>query len=152
MLLHELLTPSSVLCGLEGGSKKRILENAAEIISEQHPDMSSSSVFNGLHSREKLGSTGIGDGIAIPHCRLAECTEAKGYLVKLDTPIDFDAIDGKPVDLLFILIVPEDSTSEHLATLASVAELFSQEEARTKLRESQDSHSLYETLCELSAA
>ncbi|WP_067982534.1 PTS IIA-like nitrogen regulatory protein PtsN [Neptuniibacter pectenicola] len=152
MLLHELLTPSSALYGLEGGSKKRILENAAEIISEQHPDMSVSSVFNGLHSREKLGSTGIGDGIAIPHCRLAECTEAKGYLVKLDEPIDFDAIDGKPVDLLFILIVPEDSTSEHLATLAAIAELFSQEEARNALRANQDSQSLYETLCKLSAA
>jgi len=151
MLLHELLTPSSTLCGLEGGSKKRVLENAAEVISEQHPDMSSSCIFNGLHAREKLGSTGIGDGIAIPHCRLADCSEAHGYLVKLCTPIDFDSIDSKPVDLLFVLIVPEDSTSEHLQTLASIAELFSQEQVRETLRQTTDSNTLYETVCKLSA-
>jgi PTS system nitrogen regulatory IIA component len=151
MHLHELLTPSSTLCGLEGGSKKRILENASELISEQHPDMSQACIFSGLHAREKLGSTGIGDGIAIPHCRLADCIEAKGYLVKLDNPIDFDSIDSKPVDLLFILIVPEDSTSEHLQTLASIAELFSQEQVRDTLRQTTDSHTLYETVCKLSA-
>jgi PTS system nitrogen regulatory IIA component len=147
MLLHELLTPSSILCGLEGGSKKRILENAAEVISEQNPDIDSSCIFNGLHCREKLGSRGIGDGIAIPHCRLSECNDAKGYLVRLDSPIDFDAVDSQPVDLLFILIVPEDSTSEHLQTLASIAELFSQEEVRETLRTAHDNHSIYNAIC-----
>ena len=151
MFVHELLTPSSTLCGLEGGSKKRILEKAAEIISEQNPDMESSCIFNGLHGREKLGSTGIGDGIAIPHCRLQSCEQPKGYLIKLNSPIDFDAIDRQPVDLLFVLIVPEDATSEHLQTLASIAELFSQSTTRDALRAADSQQNLYDTVCKLSA-
>lgn len=151
MFVHELLTPSSTLCGLEGGSKKRILEKAAEIISEQNPDMESSCIFNGLHGREKLGSTGIGDGIAIPHCRLQSCAQPKGYLIKLTNPIDFDAIDRQPVDLLFVLIVPEDATSEHLQTLASIAELFSQSTTRDALRAADTQQNLYDTVCKLSS-
>lgn len=149
MQVIELLTPSSALCGLEGGSKKRILENIAQLISDQHDEMDATCIFNGLHGREKLGSTGIGDGIAIPHCRLSSCSDAMGYLIKLCEPIDFDAIDKKPVDLLFVLMVPEDATSEHLQTLASVAELFSQESAREALRNCTDSAALYETCCGL---
>lgn len=151
MLVHELLTSSSTLCGLEGSSKKRILEKASEFISEQHPDLESSLVFNGLHGREKLGSTGIGDGIAIPHCRLADCSDAKGFLIKLAEPIDFDAIDNKPVDLLFVLLVPEDATSEHLQTLAVIAEFFSQEDNREKLRAMTDNSALYDMVYKLSA-
>jgi len=151
MLVHELLTPSSTLCGLEGSSKKRILEKASEFISEQCPDLEPSHVFNGLHGREKLGSTGIGDGIAIPHCRLADCSDAKGFLIKLAEPIDFDAIDSKPVDLLFVLLVPEDATSEHLQTLAVIAEFFSQEDNREKLRAMTDDTALYDIVYKLSA-
>ncbi|WP_415891447.1 PTS IIA-like nitrogen regulatory protein PtsN [Neptuniibacter sp. SY11_33] len=151
MLVHELLTPSSTLCGLEGSSKKRILEKASEIISEQNPDLEASCIFNGLHGREKLGSTGIGDGIAIPHCRLSDCDDAKGYLIKLAQPIDFDAIDSKPVDLLFVLLVPEDATSEHLQTLASIAELFSQESVREHLRSVEDNEALYQAIYQLSS-
>ncbi|WP_286237291.1 PTS IIA-like nitrogen regulatory protein PtsN [Neptuniibacter halophilus] len=151
MQVNELLTPSSTLCGLEGGSKKRILEVIAEQIAEQHPELDSSSIFNGLHGREKLGSTGIGDGVAIPHCRLADCQDAIGFLIKLDAAVDFDAIDSKPVDLLFALVVPEDATSEHLQTLASIAELFSQEEVRAALREVQNDKDLFETVNRLSS-
>lgn len=151
MLVHELLTPSSTLCGLEGGSKKRILEQVSHLISEQHTDMDDSCIFNGLHGREKLGSTGIGDGIAIPHCRLAECKDAIGFFIKLESPIDFDAIDKQPVDLIFALIVPEDATSEHLQTLASIAELFGQEEVRKALRQTDCNQSLYDTICRLSS-
>lgn len=150
MQVHELLTPSSTLAGLEGCSKKRTLEQVSHFFSELHPDIEESIVFNGLHSREKLGSTGIGDGIAIPHCRLAGCSDAKGILIKLASPIDFDAIDRQPVDLVFALIVPEDATSEHLATLAAIAELFSKEEVREALRQAQSNQSLYDTICRLS--
>lgn len=149
MLVHELLTPSSTLFGLEGGSKKRILERTSEIISEQNAELDASCIFNGLHGREKLGSTGIGEGVAIPHCRLSNCKDAKGYLVKLSDPIDFDAIDGKPVDLLFVLVVPEEATDEHLQILAAIAELFSQEAVREELRNVQDSDALYQTVCKL---
>ena len=150
MLVHELLTPSTTLCGIEGSSKKRILEKVSEIISEQNPDLDASCLFNGLHGREKLGSTGIGGGVAVPHCRLSECTDAKGYLVKLISPIDFDAIDNQPVDLLFVLVVPEDACSEHLQTLASIAELFSQEAVRNELREATDCNTLFNAITRLS--
>lgn len=150
MLVHELLTPSTTLCGIEGSSKKRILEKVSEIISEQNPDLDASCLFNGLHGREKLGSTGIGGGVAVPHCRLSECTDAKGYLVKLISPIDFDAIDNQPVDLLFVLVVPEDACSEHLQTLASIAELFSQETVRNELREAPDCDALFNAITRLS--
>lgn len=150
MLVNELLTPSSTVCNLEGGSKKRILETVSQLVSDQNPDMDTACIFNGLHGREKLGSTGIGDGIAIPHCRLAECKNATGFLIKLNAPIDFDAIDKKPVDLLFALIVPEDATSEHLQTLASIAELFSKPEVRDQLRQTDSDQALYDKICELS--
>ena len=150
MLVHELLTPSSTLCNLEGGSKKRTLETVSKLISENQSDMDRTCVFNGLHGREKLGSTGIGDGIAIPHCRLAECKGATGFLIKLESPIDFDAIDRKPVDLIFALVVPEDATSEHLQTLAAIAELFSNEDVREQLRATESNEQLYQTICQLS--
>ena len=150
MQVHELLTPSSTLAGLEGCSKKRTLEKVSHFFSELSPELDQTSVFNGLHNREKLGSTGIGDGIAIPHCRLSSCDGAKGILIKLESPIDFDAIDRQPVDLIFALIVPEDATSEHLATLAAIAELFSKDEVREALRQAQDNQSLYDTICRLS--
>ncbi|MFY0677632.1 MAG: PTS IIA-like nitrogen regulatory protein PtsN [Neptuniibacter sp.] len=150
MLVHELLTPSSTLCNLEGGSKKRTLETVSKLISENQSDMDRTCVFNGLHGREKLGSTGIGDGIAIPHCRLAECKDATGFLIKLESPIDFDAIDRKPVDLIFALVVPEDATSEHLQTLAAIAELFSNEDVREQLRATESNEQLYQTICQLS--
>lgn len=150
MLVHELLTPSSTLCNLEGGSKKRTLETVSKLISENQSDMDRTCVFNGLHGREKLGSTGIGDGIAIPHCRLEECKDATGFLIKLESPIDFDAIDRKPVDLIFALVVPEDATSEHLQTLAAIAELFSNEDVREQLRATESNEQLYQTICQLS--
>lgn len=151
MLVHELLTPSSIICNLEGGSKKRTLEKISQLIAQANPDMSDAAIFNGLHGREKLGSTGIGDGIAIPHCRLAECKTAIGFLVKLETAVDFDAIDRQPVDLLFALIVPEDATSEHLQTLAAIAELFSQADVRQQLRQTDSDQTLYSKICELSS-
>ncbi len=143
MLIQQILTPERTLCGLKGGSKKRILELASEIIAEQCPPLQTEEVFAGLLGRERLGSTGIGDGVAIPHCRLANCQEAIGYLITLDTPIDFDAIDNQPVDLFFVLIVPEEACNEHLQTLAAAAELFSQEKVRQALRNATDNNSLY---------
>ncbi len=141
-----MLTPERTLCGLKGTSKKRILELASEIIAEQCQSLSSEEVFAGLLGRERLGSTGIGDGVAIPHCRLGNCQEAVGYLVTLENGIDFDAIDSKPVDLIFILVVPEEACDEHLQTLASAAELFSQESVRQQLRNSSDNLSLYNAI------
>lgn len=135
MLISELLSSSGVLCALEGGSKKRILEIASQQISDLHPELESDLIFAGLLSRERLGSTGIGEGVAIPHCRLDECKKAIALLIQLKEPIDFDAIDGNPVDLLFVLVVPSEACDQHLQTLGNLAELFSQASFRQQLRE-----------------
>ncbi|MGB0466332.1 MAG: PTS IIA-like nitrogen regulatory protein PtsN [Pontibacterium sp.] len=149
MLIQNLLTPSRTLCGFQGGSKKRTIENISQLIAEQHDSLDADLVFAGLLGRERLGSTGIGDGVAIPHCRLSNCKEARGYLITLDNPVDFDAIDNKPVDLLFALIVPEAACEEHLQTLAAVAELFSQETVRDNLRQATDDEALYSLIKQL---
>ncbi|MCV6591066.1 MAG: PTS IIA-like nitrogen regulatory protein PtsN [Marinobacterium sp.] len=146
MTITDLITPSSILWGLEGASKKRVLEMASHAIAGQHPSLEADAIFSGLINRERLGSTGIGEGVAIPHCRLGNCDEALGYLIKLDTPIDFDAIDGQPVDLLFILTVPEEACEQHLNTLASLAENFGRASFRDGLRACTSASSLYDAV------
>ncbi|MCW8883617.1 MAG: PTS IIA-like nitrogen regulatory protein PtsN [Motiliproteus sp.] len=151
MSLHETLIRERCFHDVPGSSKKRVLENASQILSETVDSLDAEEIFTGLISRERLGSTGLGDGIAIPHCRLENCQGTTGALVKLPEPIDFDAIDGNPVDLLFILIVPAEATEQHLQILASLAELFSQEEVRSALRATQDADDLYQKAIEFIA-
>ncbi|WP_207061318.1 PTS IIA-like nitrogen regulatory protein PtsN [Motiliproteus sp. SC1-56] len=143
MLIHETLVRERCFHNLPGNSKKRILENASELIAESVEGLEAEDIFAGLISRERLGSTGIGEGVAIPHCRLDNCTEAVGALVNLPEPVDFDAIDGQPVDLLFVLLVPTEATETHLQTLASLAELFSQADFRQRLRQTHSADELY---------
>ncbi|MCV6609988.1 MAG: PTS IIA-like nitrogen regulatory protein PtsN [Amphritea sp.] len=143
MLISELLAPSRALCALEGGSKKRVLEIAAQHIAEQHPELVADEIFTGLINRERLGSTGIGEGVAIPHCRLTDYQSPIGLLIQLREAIDFDAIDGRPVDLLFILLVPAEACDQHLQTLGNLAELFSQENFRERLRQAESDDALY---------
>ena len=151
MLINELLIPSRALCALEGGSKKRILEIASQHIAEQLSELTAEDIFSGLINRERLGSTGIGEGVAIPHCRLAGCTQPIGFLIQLANPIDFDAIDGNPVDLLFVLLVPEEACEEHLQTLGNLAELFSQPAFRDALRSALSDQALYRAAVEYQA-
>lgn len=145
MPIVSLLTPDRTLHNAEGGSKKRVLEFASKLIASSKEDVSAEEIFSGLIGRERLGSTGIGEGVAIPHCRLAGVTEATAVLLHLADAIDFDAIDNRPVDLLFFLLVPEDACDEHLATLGKLAEVFSQEEARAQLRAAESDQALFET-------
>jgi PTS system nitrogen regulatory IIA component len=93
--------------------------------------------------REQLGTTGLGKGIAIPHCRLAQCTKAIGALVSLDSPVDYDSLDGEPVDLVFALIVPEDGDDEHVKALGEIASLFLDEDLCFTLRHTFDDEDLY---------
>lgn len=143
MLISELLTPSRALCALEGGSKKRVLELAAQHIAEQHSELTAEEIFSGLISRERLGSTGIGEGVAIPHCRLTDYQHPIGLLIQLKDPIDFDAIDNQPVDLLFVLLVPAEACDQHLQTLGNLAELFSQQAFRDRLRQTDTANALF---------
>ncbi|MEH6624855.1 MAG: PTS IIA-like nitrogen regulatory protein PtsN [Motiliproteus sp.] len=144
MSLHGTLIRERTFHDVPGSSKKRIIENASQLIADTAESLDAEEIFAGLIGRERLGSTGLGEGVAIPHCRLDSCQETTGALVKLPEPIDFDAIDGNPVDLLFVLIVPTEATEAHLQTLAALAELFSQAEFREALRRSDDADSLYQ--------
>jgi PTS system nitrogen regulatory IIA component len=143
MLIEELITPGRTLCGIEGVSKKRALEILANTIAQDIPAIDADELFRRLIAREKLGSTGIGHGIAIPHCRIEQCTDTMGALITLKHPIDFDAIDAEPVDILFAMLVPEDAHSEHLQTLASLAAKLSDDEYRARLRAADSDASLF---------
>ena len=143
MQLDEILTPERCHARLLGVSKKRILTNVSELVAEQNELLKEDEIFNALMAREQLGSTGLGNGIAIPHCRVSCCHQILGALITVDSPIDFDSLDGKPVDILFVLLVPQQKTDEHLKTLAGLAELFNDEDFCHTLRHTQDSEDLY---------
>ncbi|WNZ55388.1 PTS sugar transporter subunit IIA [Microbulbifer sp. MKSA007] len=135
-----------------GEQQKKLLLNIAQAIAEQYPQHDSDTVFNQLIARERLGSTGIGDGVAIPHCRLPGCDSPIGVLCTTQPAIDFDSVDRQPVDLLFTLLVPEDAEQEHLDTLAEIAALFSNSQVRDKLRQAQSSDELYALAIDSTAA
>ncbi len=125
MNITELLNQERVSCCPQVGSKKRLLEHISELLARNVPQLSRNEIFDSLINREKLGSTGLGKGVAIPHGRLTALERPLSAFIRLDKPIEFDAADGQPVDLVFALIVPENSTEEHLQILAGIAALFS---------------------------
>lgn len=143
MQLESILTPARTLCGAPGTSKKRVLENLAQFIAENLPDTEADDLFASLLARERLGSTGLGEGIAIPHCRLKSVNTAIGCLVTLEQPIEFESVDDKPVDVLFVLLVPEAATQEHLNVLAALAERFSNPVYCQALRSARSDEELY---------
>jgi PTS system nitrogen regulatory IIA component len=142
--LSQILTPGRTVCRAPVVSKKRLLETIARIISEDQPSLPYDEVLDHLIAREKLGSTGLGQGTAIPHCRASNCTQPLGVLLTLAEPIDFDAPDDKPVDLLFVLLVPEEAHQQHLDILSEIARLFSQAEFCRRLRAAPDHKALYD--------
>ena len=144
--LENILTPGRSLVNVPGGSKKRALEQIANLIAREIPDLEMQDVFEALIAREKLGSTGFGNGIAIPHCRLKGCDKPVSALMHLDAPIDFDAIDGAPVDLLFVLLVPEAATDAHLELLRQIASMLDRKEVRDKLRSASSNEALYQVV------
>lgn len=144
MSVKNLVKPELVFAKQQISSKKRLLEQLAESVSARlHCD--ANEVYDALLGREKLGSTGIGNGIAIPHCRLEIVNKATIVLMSLETPIDYDSIDRKPVDLIFALLVPPHQCDEHLATLAQIAELAQADKKLSQLREQQTSADLLST-------
>jgi len=142
--IGDILTPERTLINVEVSSKKKLLEFLAGFIAGQLTDCPADDIFERLLSRERLGSTGIGEGIAIPHCRIRQCEQATGILLRLAEPVDYDAIDQKPVDLVFALMVPEEATEEHLQILATLARNFSEAEYRDALRKAPDAKYLYQ--------
>jgi PTS system nitrogen regulatory IIA component len=136
-LIANLLPPTNIVVDLEVGSKKRVFEQAG-LLFENNQGIGRSDVFDSLFTREKLGSTALGQGIAIPHGRIRGMREARGAFLKLKTPIPFDAPDARPVHLIFVLLVPERATDLHLQILSELAQMFCDKELRKKLSETRD--------------
>ncbi|MCB1841482.1 MAG: PTS sugar transporter subunit IIA [Halioglobus sp.] len=141
--LNSILSPGRTVCHVTTASKKRLFETIADIVSNDRPELPYADVLDKLVARENLGSTGLGQGIALPHCRVSDCETPIGTLISLTEAIPFDAPDEKPVDLLFVLLVPEEAAQEHLDILASIAGLFSQPAFCTALRQADNDAALY---------
>ena len=146
MLLTDLITPERIACDVDAQSKKRALEYLSEIISNTEDTISSNDVFDSLLTRERLGGTGVGHGVAIPHGRLKDNNHTLGAFIKLQQGVDYDAADHQPVDLLFALLVPQESTDEHLQVLAQLAKMFSNQDFRNKLREANSPDEIHRLL------
>jgi PTS system nitrogen regulatory IIA component len=151
MKISDVLSPELTRCAFSGRSKKRIIEALSELLAE-HLNSGhelSERLFDNFVAREKLGSTGLGNGVAIPHCRTSGVKKIHGCLVKLKQPVDFDAIDDQPVDLIFALVVPEEKNDEHLSTLARIASIMQNDDYRQRLRSCSEDAILYNTVIEL---
>lgn len=146
MRISDILTPRQVRCGADASSKKRTLELLSEMMANCDPSLTPNAVFDCLLARERLGSTGLEDGVAIPHGRVGGIGGAVGAFVRLKQGVDFDAQDQKPVDLVFGLLVPEDATDEHLQILSQLAEMFGDPALRRQLREATSEQKTFELL------
>ncbi|MEY8250843.1 MAG: PTS sugar transporter subunit IIA [Colwellia sp.] len=143
MQLSEILTTSGTSCAVAVTSKKRILEKICQLAAIQITNIEQDELLKSLLDREKMGSTGIGKGIAIPHGRLPNASKAVAVLVTTEKTIDFDAIDNREVDIFVALFVAENSCQEHLDTLQNIAKLFSDKKMIKQVRKCNDSQALY---------
>lgn len=146
MEIKDILTPDCTSCAVQGSSKKRILETISQIASSQLSDIDEGVILTSLLAREKMGSTGIGNGIALPHGRLPGIEKVIAVLVTSKPAIAFDAIDNNPVDIFFALIVPENQAQGHLQTLATIAGKLSDKEVVKALRKAEDNQQLFASI------
>lgn len=146
MIISEILAPERILCEVRAASKKTALEEMSRLIANYDPSLSYIEIFDNLNARERLGSTGLGNGIAIPHARLKGIEKPLAAFMQLADAIDFDSVDKQPVDLLFGLVVPADSTEEHLKILACIAEKCCQKDLLDNLRSQTSPEKIYEIL------
>jgi PTS system nitrogen regulatory IIA component len=144
-LVAKLLPPANVLLDLPVSSKKRLFEQVGLLFENNH-GIARSLVFDSLFARERLGSTGLGQGVAIPHGRIKGLKDALGAFVRLGQPVPFDAPDGKPVSLLFVLLVPEQATEKHLQILSELAQMFSDRALREAMSAAPDAGALHQLI------
>ena len=146
-LIAKLLPVQNVLPDLDVSSKKRVFEHAGLLFENNH-QIARSQVFDSLFAREKLGSTGLGQGIAIPHGRIKGLKEAVGAMIRMREPIPFDAPDGQPVNLIFVLLVPERATDLHLQILSELAQMFSDQAFRDQLLAATSADTMHRLIAE----
>lgn len=146
MSLQQIIKSDGVLCNATARSKKHCLEILSELLIRNLPDIASDDIFECLISRERLGCTGLDKGAAFPHCRAEGIDESVAVLIKLSEPVDFDAPDGEPVDLVFGMILPSEVDDSHRASISLVTQVLADEGLRARLREMNSSKDLYEAL------
>lgn len=144
MQLNEILSLDCTLCAVQDSSKKKLLETVSSVVAPKLVGINRTEVFDSLLQRERLGSTGIGLGIAIPHGRLSKASKPVAVLITLAQAIDFDAIDNQPVDIIFALLVPENEPEQHLQTLSEVARRLNDKECCRALRKTTTDQELFD--------
>jgi nitrogen PTS system EIIA component len=149
MDLSDLVTQKSIMPTLKAGSKKQLLQLLAEKAA-QITGLGERDVFDTIMQREKLGSTGVGNGIAIPHGKLKNIKNITGIFARLESPVDFEALDDEPVDLVFMLLAPETAGADHLKALSRIARILREADMVSKLRGTKDATALYAFLTEQS--
>jgi len=146
MLDSDLLSPARILAEVRVGSKKRLLELISVTLAKNNKNLSSREIFESLYAREHLGSTAIGNGVAIPHGRVSGSDGVEALFLRLNKPLPFDADDGKPIDLLFALAVPINCTEDHSKLLSNISERFSDEELLEQIRHAADAGEIWSLL------
>lgn len=147
MEIGDIIKPERIACDINASSKKRALEKISDILAcDEISNIVAQDVCKSFIAREKLGSTGIGLGVAIPHGRIKNTDKTIAAFIQLHEGVDYDAVDNESVDLLFALLVPENATDDHLKILAELAEMFSNSQIREKLRSAKDSTALFDLL------
>jgi PTS system nitrogen regulatory IIA component len=152
MFPDGLIVEKRIGCNVAATSKKRVLEQLGLRLAETIPALTQDKVFDALVERERLGSTGLGKGIALPHARMPQVAKAVAAFIKLREGVDFDASDGEPVDLAFAMLVPNETTEEHLQLLAQLAKMFSDINFCSALRQAESSSDLLQLILHRDAA
>ncbi|MGB4101492.1 MAG: PTS sugar transporter subunit IIA [Alphaproteobacteria bacterium] len=144
-MIQDILVKNSVVCDLVAANKKALLQDLAERAAIAF-DQGAHAIFDVLWEREKLGTTGVGHGIAIPHGKIAGLKSVRGYFARLNTAVDFEAIDDKPVDLVFMLLAPTESGADHLRALAQVSRTLRDPQFCDRCRKAKDALTIYNML------
>ena len=147
MELIDLLSPEGVVAHLRAANKKQALQDLARVATGV-TGVEERLIFDALLERERLGTTGVGLGIAIPHAKLPQLSHLYGLFARLDTPIDFDSVDEQPVDLMFVLLAPESAGADHLKALARISRLLRNQGICEKLRGAENAEAILALLCE----
>ena len=151
MEIEDLLDANSIAADFKASSKKQVIQSLARQMA-QKTRLSEREIFASLLDREKLGSTGVGKGVAIPHARIEGLEQITGFFARLSSPVDFDSVDDRPVDLVFLLLAPVEAGTDHLKALARVSRLLRDEKVCAKLRLTKENGALYAMLASPAAA
>jgi PTS system nitrogen regulatory IIA component len=146
MEIKNILPPDCTRCAVQGSSKKRVLELISQIADKHLIDIDQATILASLMSREKMGSTGIGNGIALPHARLQDIKEVLAILVTCKPAINYESIDNAPVDIFFAILVPEEESERHLQTLSLIAKKLNDKETLKKLRNANTDQELFQVI------